>query len=408
MRPWYRGLGRLLRALRRDRGWSLRRAVHEARRLGVPVDRSLLRRAEAGLVVPGRIVLRRLALLYAVPADELEEEAYLAEALQRPTPLPAGTELLPVLERALARGRHLEVLARTEQVRRQQEDHLPPWGEAGGRAWLLRAAAARALGLERLARRELEEIARRPWYYRARVEACWILAEEAVDRGDPREALAHLDRGQHEAWESTDPSVYPRHRAREGQARIAAGRRVTGLRLLDEAREEARRIGDRTLLAEILARRARAVAPREPAVAAALAREATAEARKSGDRRALVRRLLDLAAVLPQDDEQAKRARRDVLREAAETAREARFPVEEFLALEGLLEIDEDSAPDDSRGLLARRRAAILARLPWHPPAARRRREAILAAARRRVAEEDFAARENRDGTPAGEVPCAS
>ncbi len=405
MRPWYRGLGHLLRALRRDRGWSLRRAVHEARRLGVHVDRSLLRRTEAGLAVPGRVVLRRLALLYAVPAGELEEEAYLAEALRRPAPLPPGTDLLAFLERALARGRHLDVLAWTEEIRRKTDGRLPPFGEEGGRAWLFRAAAARALGLPGVARRALAEVAWGPWHYGAHVEACWRLAEEALEAGNPREALAHLDHGEHEAWESTDPSVYPRHLAREGRARIAAGRRVTGLRRLDEARDLARRSGNRAVLAEVLAQRALAVSGKEPEVATALAREAVAEARKSGDRAALVRRLLDLAAVLPGTRPGAPEARLEALREALGIARDARLAVEEFLVLD-LVTRDHPEDLETPDHVLRRRRDALLSRLPWHPPRALRRREEILAAARQRAEDEEAAARQ-RAAHPR-EVPCAS
>jgi len=412
VKPWYRGLPRLLRALRRDRGWTLRRAVHEARRLGVPVDRSLLRRAETGLVVPGRVVLHRLALLYGVPAAELEEEAYLAEALREPPPLLPGEDLLSALRGALARGRHLEVLARTEALRGTAGGSFFPSGKEEGGAWLVRAAAARALGLQGIARRTLEDVAWPPRHGATRVEACWRLADEDLEAGDPRAALARLDTCGNEARKSSDPSVHPRHLAREGRARIAAGRRVAGLRRLDEARELARRSGDRATLAEVLAQRALAVAGHDPDVAAVLARQAVAEARKSGHRGALVRRLLDLATVLPRRDPEANRARLAALREAAEIARAARLPVEEFLALDLLLRTDVGGA-DRPVGEMHRRRDALLSRLPWHPPAALRRRGEILDDARRRVETEDDAeddgpaARPGR-ATVAAEIPRAS
>ncbi len=401
MRPWYRRLGHLLRALRLGRRWSLRRAVHEARRLGTPVDRALLRRIEAGATVPGRVVLRRLALLYAVPAGELEEEAFLAAALRPPAPLPPGSDPVAAMERDLSRCRHLAVLARAERL---EEEGWP--GKTASRALFLRAAAARALGLAGVSRRALEEAAGAPGPGRARLDACWWLVDEALGRGEARHALLLLALAEDDVRACGDPATLALHRAREGAARLAVGRRVTGLRLLDEARDLARRSGNPAVLGAVISRRARAVAPRDGEVARALAGEALREAQRSGDRRAIVRRLLDLAALPPGSDPAAGEARRKAVADAIELARAARLPVEEFLALDAALRMGPELFPVPD-AVLRRRRDALLSRLSRPPLAALYRREEILAEARQRAAAEErwagFPARAAR-----GEVPCAS
>jgi len=374
MPPWYRGLEALLRALREEHGWSLRRAVHEARRRGIPLDRHLLRRAETGQAVPGRPVLRRLALLYAVPGDALEEEAFLAEALVPPPPLPPGADPVAAAREDLARGRPLAALARLEEAL-----HGAPGRDRQGELLLVRAAAARALGLPRLAARTLEQLAREPGAPGGRLTARRRLAEDALAAGLPRRAAALLGRLPAPARHGTVPAAL--HRALLGEARAAEGRRAVAVRHLAAARRELRRAGDRAALSEATARHARAVARREPTVAEALAREALAGARRAADRRAIARRLLDLAAVLAAGGEGD--GARAALREAAALARAARLPGEEFLALDGLLAGAGEPLPD--REALARRRDALLLRIPWLPPRALARREEILAAARRRA-----------------------